>query len=75
MSKKSTPNQLYWDAQIKAQIRKEYEQYLQGDGRENTPNNAHLFAIKVIGSGHDYKGMKERELILFLADELPYMYD
>lgn len=75
MSKKNAPNQLYWEAQIKAQIREEYEQYLRGDGRENTPDNAHLFAIKVIAGGHDYKGMKERDLILFLAGKLPYMYD
>lgn len=75
MARKKTPDQLYWEAQIKEQIREEYEQYLRDKERENTPHNAHLFAMNVIAGGHDYKGMKERDLILFLAGTLPYMYD
>ncbi len=75
MARKKTPNRLYWEAQIKEQIREEYEQYLEDEEKENTPHNAHLFAMKVIAGGHDYKGMKERDLILFLAGTLPYMYD
>jgi len=75
MAREKTPNQLYWEAQIKKQIREEYEQYLADGEKENTPHNAHLFAMTVIAGGHDYKGMKERDLILFLAGTLPYMYD
>ncbi len=75
MARKKTPNRLYWEAQIKEQIREEYEQYLEDEEKENTPHNTHLFAMKVIAGGHDYTGMKERDLILFLAGTLPYMYD
>ena len=75
MAKKKTPNELFWGAKEKQQIREEYERFLKAKGKENTPHNAHLFAIKAIGGGYNYMGMKERDLILFLAGELPYMYD
>lgn len=75
MARKKTPNQLYWGARLKEQIRQEYAQYLEDEQRENTPHNADIFAKRVIAGGHDYKGMKERDLILFLAGTLPYMYD
>jgi len=75
MAKKKTPNELYWDMKKKEQIREQYNRYLKEEGRENDPHSAHLFAMRKIGGGHDYMGMKERDLILFLAGELPYMYD
>ena len=75
MARKKTPDELYWQFREKEQAREEYERFLKAEGKENTPHNAHVFAIKMIGCGHDYMGMKERDLILFLAGELPYMYD
>ena len=73
--KKKTRDDRYWDAQKKRQILSEYEQELKVEGKTNTPHNAQLFAMKRIGSGHKYIGMTEREIILYLADKLPPMYD
>jgi hypothetical protein len=73
--RKKSPSQLYWAVQVEKQIREEYEQYLEDEGKKDTSHIAHLFAMKVIAGGRDYKGMKERDLILFLAGKLPYMYD
>lgn len=72
---KKAPNELHWDMMKKNQIRDEYNQYLTEEGRENNSHSAHLFALTKIGGGHEYMGLKERDLILFLAGELPNMYD
>lgn len=75
MSKKKTPDELYWDEKKREQIRLEYNNYLSVEGKDNNPHMAQIFATKMIAGGHDYMGMKERDLILLLAGELPYMYD
>ena len=72
---RKTANQLYWDAKKMAQINSEYQEFLTQESRENTSESAQLFASKVIGTGFDYLGFKERDLILKLAGKLPYMYD
>ena len=43
-------------------FRSKYEQLLEDQGRKNTPDNAHLFALKVITGGHDYMGMKKTKI-------------
>ena len=75
MSKRKSPNELYMSMMKKNQIREEYNHFLAESGNENNSNSAHIFAMQKIAGGHDYQGMTERELILFLAGELPYMYD
>lgn len=75
MARKKTPDQLYEEAQIKREIREEYGQWLRARAKENTPHNAHVFVEEVSAGGDEYKGMKKRDLILFLAGSLPYMYD
>lgn len=75
MAKKKGPNDLYWDAKKKEQVREQYIRYLKEENLENNLHSAHLFAIKTIGTGYDYMGFRERDLILFLSAELPEMYD
>lgn len=75
MAKKS-PNDLYWDAKKKGQVREQYNCYLKDEKLEDNPHSAHLFSLKMIGTGYDYMGFKERDLILFLSGgELPENYD
>jgi hypothetical protein len=73
MAKKKTPNELYWEMMAKKQIRDEYNQFLQQQGQEGSPHLADVFAMKKYEEG--YRDMTKRELILFLAGELPFMYD
>lgn len=40
-----TPNELYWSARVKEQIRGEYAQYFKEIESDNTPHNAHVFAM------------------------------
>ncbi len=75
MSKKMSPNDLYWKAQVESQIKNEYKNFLEEENLKNTPDSAHLFAMRKISGNYDYHGKKERELILLLAGNLPYMYD
>jgi hypothetical protein len=75
MAKKKTPNDLHREAETNKIIRAEYSEFLKEQGKESSPDEAVLFAAKKIAGNYDYNGMKERELILFLAGELPYMYD
>jgi len=75
MPKKNSTNEKYWDMRKKNQIKEEYEAYLQEEERRSGPDSAQLFAIKKIAGGNDYHGLKERDLILLLAGDLPYMYD
>lgn len=75
MAKKKTPNELFWDSEKKKIIRAEYEEFLGERGKSSSPEEAALFALRKTSGRQDYHGMKERELILFLADDLPYMYD
>lgn len=76
MAKKKSPNDLFWDAKRKEQVREQYNCYLKDEKLENNPDSAHLFALKMIGTGYDYMGFKKRDLILFLTGgKLPEMYD
>ena len=75
MPKRQTPNELHFDMMKKNQVKAEYNQFLAEQGKVNDPDSAQIFAIQKIAGGHDYQGMTERELILFLAGALPYMYD
>jgi hypothetical protein len=74
-TRKRTPNERYWDLTKKMQIQGEYARWLKEHGREKNPDTAQQFAMEKIAGGHDYLGMKERDLILLVAGELPYMYD
>lgn len=73
MRKKKTPNDLHWGAIADQQIRDEYAAYLRAEGCEKCPLSAQLFAMGKINNG--YREKSERELIILLAGELPYMYD
>lgn len=75
MAKKKSPNDLYWDAKKKEQVRAQYNRYLKDEKLENNSHSAHLFALKMISTGYDYMDFKERDLILFLSGELPEMYE
>jgi hypothetical protein len=75
MSKKKTPNKSYWNEKKKEQVRLDYNNFLSVEGKDNSPHMAHIFATRMIAGGHDYMGMKERDLILLLAGEPPHMYD
>jgi hypothetical protein len=75
MPKRQTPNDLYLNLMKKNQVKAEYNQFLATQERENTPDSAQIFAMQKIADNHKYQGMTERELILFLAGALPYMYD
>ncbi|WES67726.1 hypothetical protein [Superficieibacter sp. HKU1] len=68
--RRPTPQELYYQAIEKQQERERYNQFLQDNGYENTPHNAHLYA-----NGRGYVGMKARDTIEMLAGSLPYMYD
>lgn len=69
MAKKKTPDELYWEMMAKKQIRDEYNQFLQEQGQEGSPHLADIFVMKKYAEG--YRGMTKREIILFLAGELP----
>ena len=73
MVKKKTPNDLYWQAMAQTQIKNEYAQFLQQEGRESNPDSAQIFAMRKRNDG--YRDMSERDLILLVAGALPYMYD
>ncbi len=75
MAKKMSPTELYWNAQIEIQIKGEYKEYLEEENLENNPDSAQIFAIRKIDGNYKYHGKSERELILLLTGDLPYMYD
>jgi hypothetical protein len=75
MMKKKTHNDLYWDMKNKDQIREQFNNFLKDEKLESNSHSAHLFALRKIGSGYDYMGLKKRDLILLLAGELPEMYN
>ena len=76
MTKKKSPDDLYWESLKKDEIRKVYKQFLVEKSMESTPDSAALFSIKaeqenmLVGTGLD-----KRSLIIYLAGALPYMYD
>lgn len=75
MPKKKSANELYWDMMYKKQLKEQYEAFLESEKMEPSPHSAHIFAMRKISGSYKYLGFKEREIILILAGELPYMYD
>ena len=73
MAKNKSPNDLFWQAKVQNLIKDEYTQFLQQEGLERNPDSAHLFALRKQKNG--YREMSERDLILLVAGDLPYMYD
>lgn len=73
MAKKKTPNDLYWQHLADEQVKNEYTAFLAAEQLERTPHSAHLFSLRKRTNG--YREKTERELILLVAGELPYMYD
>lgn len=73
MAKKPTPNDLYWKHMREAPIRDAYQKFLKAENLPDNPDSAHLFALRT--PQDERAGMSDRELILFLAGDLPYMYD
>lgn len=79
MVKKGSPkdkNEKYWKAQIEKQIRNEYQDYLDLNGKRGSPDNAHLFALEKIqqSGGFNYQGYNASEIIMLLEDKLPDFY-
>jgi hypothetical protein len=75
MAKKLSPNELHWKAKTETIIKNEYKEFLTEKNLENNPESAHQFASVKIPWGQDYLGFKERDFILLLCGNLPYMYD
>lgn len=80
MARKKKPEEVindnYWKAQTDIQVRDEYNRYLEEKGVISSPHYAHLFAMeKTSNDFQKYHGYDQRQLIIFLAGELPYMYD
>lgn len=73
MAEKKSPNDLYWQLLAHNQIKDEYTRFIQQEGLERNPDSAHTFAMRKQNDG--YREMSERDLILLVAGELPYMYD
>lgn len=71
MSRRSpTPQELYYQSIERQQERERYNQFLNENGYENTPDNACLYVNR-----RGYVGMQARDTIIMLAGDLPYMYD
>lgn len=68
--RRPTPQERYYQSIEREQERERYNQFLQDNGYENTPENAHLYVLRM-----RYVGMKARDTIEMLAGSLPYMYD
>lgn len=73
MNDQRKQNDLYWKAMRNRQIENEYEDFLREQGLQRGSDSAYHFAIAKQADG--FREMKERDLILLLAGELPYMYD
>jgi hypothetical protein len=71
MSKRRpTHQELYYQSIEREQERERYNQFLETNGYDNTPDNANLYTNR-----QGYTGNKARETIMMLAGSLPYMYD
>ncbi len=78
--KQAEINERSWKNLIKSQneqqIRTEYDKYLKDNGEKPSLEQADLFAIAKTRAGREkYLEFTEREIILLLAGELPFMYD
>ena len=76
MTKKKTPNDLYWQSLRKEELRKAYAAFIEQEKMEVSSDSTNLFSIKAEQEGLlSGSGLDKRALILYLAGELPYMYD
>lgn len=73
MANKKSSNALYWESQERAQLNSEYSEFLKNEGLDKSPHSAQIFAIRKRNLGH--LRFSERDMILLLTGELPYMYD
>ena len=73
MPKKKSLNELAWQVASNRQIDDEYIAFLQREGLTRNPDSAYRFAS--IKRFNGYREKSERDLILLLAGDLPYMYD
>ena len=73
MARKKSLNDLHWQVQAHRLIKDEYTLFLQEGELESNPDSAYLFALQKQQNG--YREMSERDLILLVAGDLPYMYD
>lgn len=55
-------------------IKEEYARFLKEEGLERTPDNAQTFAMRALKTD-GYDGFNERQLIILVQGELPFMYD
>jgi len=75
MSQGRSDNRKHWDVMKRKQLRDEYEEFLESKQMDSSPHSAHMFAIQKLSGSHKYLDLSEREIILHLVGELPYMYD
>jgi hypothetical protein len=75
MVKRTSDNEKYWRMKSIEQLRADYALFLSSEDKENTPHNAHIFAIQKLSGSREYMGLSEREIIITLAGSLPDMYD
>lgn len=73
MSDQGKQNELYWKAMRERQIKDDYAAFLDERSLPRGSDSAWQFAI--LRSTEGAREMKERDLILLLVGELPYMYD
>ena len=57
----------------KKRITDNYHEFLIQTNSVNNSDSAHVFVLRL--NHNDRNGMSERDLILMLAGDLPYMYD
>lgn len=57
------------------QLREEYDNFLKDEGTQQSPDTAHVFAMRKTSGSFRYLGLSEREIILELAGELPDIYE
>jgi len=73
MKRKLSNTEKYWRWKKVEQLREEYEAFLKEKGMKKSPHSAQVFAMHKHSGG--YEGLTERQIIIELAGELPYMYD
>jgi hypothetical protein len=74
MGKKNTINDNSCKFEVESQLKKDYSEFLKNENMVATPHAAHMFAIRKLSGSVKYRGYKERDIILLLEGELPFMY-
>jgi hypothetical protein len=75
MGKKNIVNDNYWKFKVESQLKNDYSEYLKNENMAPSPHAAHCFAMRKLSGATEYQGYKERDIILLLEGELPFMYD